>query len=242
MYVLAVETATLSGSVAIGKIESGKSKIIYSKRWFRQRSHGELLTASIEEGLSVAEIDANAIDLLALDIGPGSFTGIRVGLSVVKSLGYGVSRPIVPLSSMQVLAANVPVMSSKQPLVTLINAHKTQVYIANHSPKKDGWKMIGQPKAVAISNLDSLVKKKCICVGDGFEAIQDQLSSRLKSRLSRIPGHDDYPQAQTMVQLLVNKRLHSKSLRWDKVEALYIRASEAEEKLKAGLLKPLPPF
>ncbi len=242
MYVLAIETATLSGSLALGKLTDKDCDILFSKRWLRQRSHGELLTASIEEALSVAQISINDLSYIAVDIGPGSFTGIRIGTSVVKTLGYALKIPIVPIHSLQTLASAVSHLNRKVPLVVLVNAHKSQVYFAKFKPLKTGWKLVGQPKAISISQLEKHIPSKCLCIGDGYSVVAQTASKGLLSRLGREIGLDDYPQAQTMVRFLVSKKIQSKSLSWSELEALYIRQSEAEEKLKTGILKPLPSF
>lgn len=242
MYVLAIETATLSGSLALGKITDSECDILFSKRWLRQRSHGELLTASIEEALSVAQIGANDLSFIAVDIGPGSFTGIRVGMSVVKTLGYALNTPIVPIHSLQTIASSVCHVNRKTPLIVLVNAHKSQVYYAQFNPTKMGWKLVGKPKAIAIDKLEAKIVSKCLCVGDGYSVVAQVASKRLLSRLIREPDLDDYPQAQTMVRIMLNKKRQAQSLSWSKLEALYIRQSEAEEKLKTGILKPLPSF
>lgn len=242
MTVLAIETATLSGSVAIGRIAGNLSEVHFSKQWLRQRSHGELLTASLEEAFTVTGIAAKDIDLLCLDVGPGSFTGVRVGLATMKALGYGLNKPILAFSSLQILAEQVPLIQAKMPLICLLNAHKSQMYAAKFIVGSRGWRNSLRPQAIDQETLQKWVTGKSLCVGEGYKTFAESFGPRLKSRLVRALELMDYPSATTMVRLAAKGSWQKKTISWDQLEALYIRGSEAEEKLKAGVLKPLPSF
>lgn len=238
MILLGVETSTLQGSVALGKINAGKIEILFSKKWLRHRSHGELLTSSIEEALSLSEINIESVDGFCFSQGPGSFTGIRVGISAIKTLSYALKKPVFALSSLETLAHQVS--PGKTSLLALINAHKNQCYMSAFSATTTGWKTVIKPKALTLPALEKLVRKKFLCVGDGFDVFSPSMSKGLKSRLNRRADLKDYPEAETLVRyFLMNHKKH-KPLSWNSLEALYIRGSEAEEKLKSGLLKPLP--
>lgn len=238
MILLGVETSTLQGSVALGKMNEGKIEILFSKKWLRHRSHGELLTSSIEEALNLSEISIESVDGFCFSRGPGSFTGIRVGISAVKAFSYALEKPVYALSSLETLAHQVS--PEKTPLLALINAHKNQCYASTFLATAKGWKTAIKPKALTLPALEKLIRKKFLCVGDGFDVFFPSMSKGLKSRLNRRIELKNYPEAETLVRYFLANHKKHKPLSWNSLEALYIRGSEAEEKLRSGLLKPLP--
>lgn len=244
MILLGVETSTLQGSVAVGRLVADPQKIrievLFSKKWLRQRSHGELLTASIEEALKYSDITFENLNGFCLSIGPGSFTGIRVGMTAVKTLGYALEKPIYSFSSLDTLAQQVP--PERKSLLTLVNAHKSQVYAAKFTATKNKWKQVMKPSALTPDLLEKHIRTKILCVGDGYSALVEKLSKGLKSRLVRDSNLKDHPEAETLVRHALQNLDSVKPVSWKSIEALYIRGSEAEEKLKSGTLKPLPEF
>lgn len=242
MLILSIETSTPQGGVAVGTLSpNGQLDVLFAKSWLRQRSHGELLTSSIEEALATSGFQLSQVDLVAVSHGPGSFTGIRVGLNAAKTLCYSLKKPAVSFSSLELLAAQAP--SSKLDLLTIVNAHKNQCYAALFkATPKGGWKYSIKPRAVTVDALESLIKRKCLCVGDGYSVFAERLSPRLKARLSRENAFSDFPSAATLVRLAAMTYKKRKPVDWDSLKPLYIRGSEAEEKLMSGALKPLPEF
>lgn len=97
---LAIDTTTEVCSVALGN-----AKTCVTRQSTQANSHAKVVLQLIEEVLSEEGAQLNELDALALTIGPGSFTGIRIGLSVAQSLAYGAQLPIVCLTSLELLAA-----------------------------------------------------------------------------------------------------------------------------------------
>lgn len=126
MKILAIDTATDNLSVGI----SEDSKVLVQSRSTRKREHGSLLVPTIEKLLKKAKLTLNDIEAVAADIGPGSFTGLRIGLTVAKTLSYTLKIPLVGISSLDLAAMT---FKGDRPLVVpVINAGRGNVYASSY--------------------------------------------------------------------------------------------------------------
>ena len=89
--------------------------------------HSSYATKFIKDALDKAKIDANDIDSLYVVTGPGSFTGVRIGVTIAKTYGYLIKKDITPISSLKSLALSVP---NKETIMSIIPANKSSYYIA----------------------------------------------------------------------------------------------------------------
>lgn len=122
MNVLALDTSTELGSVAV--LGEGELRSEISAR-VRAR-HGETLLPLIEEALRLAKMERGAISLLAVGLGPGSFTGTRVGVATAKGLAVALGAPMVGVVSLRAMARGAP----GRLIVSAADAHKGEVYAA----------------------------------------------------------------------------------------------------------------
>lgn len=240
MFVLALETSTTQGSVALAEVDKNLCRFLFYKLWYRQKSHGEIVVSAIDEAFKMSQVHPEQLDACLISKGPGSFTGIRVGFSAIKPIAYNSNLPIYTANSLLLLASQVS--KQKLPVLSMINAHKSQCYVASFKPTARGLTPILKPQAVSPEKLEKKIKSPHICVGDGYDIFKDQLSPRLKKCLIREPLLTDSPNAQTLIQLLAKSPKSLQKSNWKALEPLYIRGSEAEEKLKSGLLRPLPEY
>jgi tRNA threonylcarbamoyladenosine biosynthesis protein TsaB len=125
MKILAIETSTMLGGIAIMDDLSG---LIAEVRLNVKSTHSERLMTEIAHVLKQAELKVSDIDVFAIAIGPGSFTGLRIGLSTVKGFSYATGKPIVSVPTLEALAWNYPYCS--YPVCTLLDARKKEVYAA----------------------------------------------------------------------------------------------------------------
>jgi tRNA threonylcarbamoyladenosine biosynthesis protein TsaB len=125
MKILAIETSTMLGGIAIMDDLSG---LIAEVRLNVKSTHSERLMTEIAHVLKQAELKVSDIDVFAIAIGPGSFTGLRIGLSTVKGFSYATGKPIVSVPTLEALAWNYPYCS--YPVCTMLDARKKEVYAA----------------------------------------------------------------------------------------------------------------
>jgi tRNA threonylcarbamoyladenosine biosynthesis protein TsaB len=225
MLVLAFDTSTAHGGVAIFR----DREILAHASWQRQGSHGENLTPQIQKCLEAAGIELAALDALAVGVGPGSFTGVRVAINAARSFAFALAKQVFAFDTAELIANGVN--RTNLPLLVMINAHKNQVFAATFAFSAGRWTrtsdLIARDPA---TGLVELVSEPHLCVGDGFDEYNDLIPDEVLRHLVRDPNVSDFPQPQTFAALVQN----SQPYEWKDIQALYIRESGAEEKLREG--------
>lgn len=227
MKILALETSTKMGSVALNSA---------SAYWEREKSHSEFVTFQVEKILQENQLTTNDLDALAVGIGPGSFTGIRVGLNIARALSYAHKKPVFACNSLLVIAWPL-IANINQPVAVLVNAFRNMVYFARYQIIDGTLVELTAPCAISPKNLSEFIQEPHITLGDGFSAYETQIASSLLPLLQRNSDFADFPHAKSLVELSQRAELKQQFFTWDHVVPLYIRASEAEEKLSQKLLK-----
>ena len=132
MATLCIETATEHGMVVVAR--DGES--LACARWRAAGRHGENLFAQIESALDEAEVSRSELSLIGVDVGPGKFTALRVGLATAKGLALGLDLPIVGVSSLRVLARSTDADPSLV-RVPVMNAYRGDVFAAAYRVEGD---------------------------------------------------------------------------------------------------------
>ena len=131
-YILNIETATKNCSVALAK----EGKTILCKEIAEEGySHAERLHVFIEEIIKEAGISLNDLSAIAVSQGPGSYTGLRIGVSAAKGLCFALGIPLIAVDTLQVLASQVNVTEGL--IIPMIDARRMEVYSAIFNPKFD---------------------------------------------------------------------------------------------------------
>lgn len=229
MITLALDTSTNRGGIAILKDRD----VLAARSWQREKSHSELVTSLIAECVEQAGLAFKDIKQIAVGKGPGSFTGIRIAINAARTLAYSLDVPVFAFDTGEILAAAVPV--GDKPLLTIVSAHKNLLYSSLFTPVNGHWEKQVGPEAWTLEQIGARVKTQHLCVGDAFAAFQELLPPTLANLLVRSHKLSDYPSAEVLGQMPLLPR--AKPLVWKEVQALYIRASEAEEKYREGLSK-----
>lgn len=174
MKILAVDTTGASGSVAL--LEDTRLIVdwtIHSAQTHNRRllKHIDLLLK--EPGWTLAQIDAFAVTL-----GPGSFTGVRIGVTTVKALAWAAGKPLVGFSSLDVLAA--PFGCSAHPVCPLIDGRKSEIYHALYRPDGRGLIRLVAPYGVdAPERILESIQEPTIFCGDGWPLCRDLFTKEL---------------------------------------------------------------
>lgn len=238
MIVLACETSTLLGSVALA--ENGQ--ILASEESFRQGSHSDTLHPFVQKVLDQAGKRISDIDLFASGIGPGSFTGIRISLNAVKAWAYSTKKNVFGLNSLHSLAlaahpANLSNEFKDLPIISMINAYKNMCYVATYRQENGALVEVKKPDVIRVQNMGDYITEKSIVCGDGYTTYSPYFSTTIQPLITRLPEISDDPHARTLAVLASQKA--SQSTHWSELLPLYLRASEAEENLKGIKYQPL---
>lgn len=241
MTILACETSTLLGSVAV--IKDGN--VLCKKELLRQGSHSEMLNTFIAECLTSSDLQLSNIDVFVTGLGPGSFTGLRISLNTIKTLGYVHHKPVWGCDSLLNLAfenkknlTNDSFLKSKK-ITSMINAYKNMVYIAEYDILKlsdSTYELIENKPAqvVRVQELDRFITENTWTVGDGFDVYEKYFSENLKSKCLRLQNSSDHPTAESLGLIASIAKNQPLFYTWEKLVPIYLRASEAEE-VKAGI-------
>lgn len=127
MYVLAIDTALTACSVAVLNGES--DTIVAGDSVYMERGHAEALVPIVEQVMRDAGLDFSELDRVVATVGPGSFTGLRVGLSAARGFALVARRPVVGVSTLAALAAPFLAMDDSLPVVSAIDARHDHVFL-----------------------------------------------------------------------------------------------------------------
>ena len=126
--ILALETSSSICSVSL-KTNNLETSVFRSKS---ENNHGVIIFDFIEAALKEARISKSELDFIAFSSGPGSFTGLRIGCSVAQGLGYGLNIPILPISSLQILAQQMINQKNLKNISVILDAHMEELYIRQY--------------------------------------------------------------------------------------------------------------
>jgi len=225
MKILAIETATLMGGVALTTQEGVQAEYRLNVR----STHSEQLMPSVDRVLKASNISLQEIDAFAVSIGPGSFTGLRIGLSTAKGFAIVTGRPILPVSTLEALAYGLPF--STHPICPLLDARKGEVYTALF--QFNGTKNIQRlwdDRVMTPSALLSRIKQPTLFLGNGIHLLNEALLNALGNLAILTPMHLWLPSAIHIAELAREKWNSGQIDPSLPIVPRYIRRSEAEIK------------
>jgi tRNA threonylcarbamoyladenosine biosynthesis protein TsaB len=225
MKILAIETSTMLGGIAIVDENSG---LIAETRLNVKTTHSERLMTAVQNTLSQSEISLDDIDAFAIATGPGSFTGLRIGLSTVKGLSYATAKPLVTVPTLEAFAWNFPF--SMYPVCLMLDARKKEVYSAVFKWKNGGFIRILKEMSIKPADLLTELKGNVIFAGEGVLIYKDQIITILKERAIIASPEKMVPSPANVAMLGLLKAIKGDYADPSKAVPLYIRKSEAELK------------
>ena len=220
MLILGIETATPQVSVALG----GHEGVIGLLELARGRRHAETLAPAIEFLAMQTDIRLDEIGVVAVDVGPGLFTGMRVGLATAKALAQALRVPMIGLSSLDLLA--FPHRRSERVVVPVVDARKGEIFYAMYRQVPGGLQQVAPPQVATVDDLvaDLLARsQETLCVGDGALRYRAEICDGFRCEFA----DEAFPSAGPLVQLA-----HAKALReeWSQpadIHPLYLRPPDA---------------
>ena len=226
MKILGVDTATRTCSVAVCIDDSLASEI----NLFRRQTHSRHLLEMIHQAVSMSGEKLRDLDGFAVVRGPGSFTGLRIGLSCVKGLAYALGKPVVGVSSLEVLAFQAAggYHDPSLQICALLDARKHEVYyslfeIREGNPVQKGGDMVCRPE-----NLAGRIAGRCLFTGDGAMLYRDLLEDLFGDSAVFTPPTLNYIRAHTAAAVALPRFAECRE---DALAALvprYVRKSDAE--------------
>jgi len=227
MTILAVDSCSCVATGAILRDGVLAAEFIINDK----KTHSVKLLPHIESMLSSVDMTYNDIDCFAVTIGPGSFTGQRIGTATVKALAHAVNKPVIGVSSLESMAYNVPFFDGI--ICPIMDARREQVYTGTY--KFEGGKLvtIEKDRAIALSELLNEVKnQKVIFTGDGVPVFNEIIKQALCDNAHFAPPHLLHLRGGSVAMCAYNK---DDATTYEKLTPLYLRMSQAERELKNKL-------
>ena len=225
MNILAVDTTTFAGSVALLR----KTKLLGEFNIDSHATYSERLLPAVDFILKAHNLKIKDMDGFALAVGPGSFTGIRIGLSTVKSFSYASGKPVAAVSTLKALAWKLRFPSSRL-LCPILDAKKGEIFASLYESKESQLQEIIPQGAYSPDHFFSLLPAHRIIffIGNGTDAYREKIFKYFKdkARFSR-----QSPFIANEIGLLGYELLRKKrGVSAQQLEPLYFRKSQAEEK------------
>lgn len=222
MKLLAIDTATEACSAALwleGEVQE--------RFELAPRRHTSLILPMVQALLADAELSLAQLDAIAVDRGPGSFTGVRIGAGVVQGLAYAVDLPVVPVSSLATLAQAVWQTLRHDNVLALIDARMQELYWACYEFHQQEMQLLGEERVSPLEQVKLANESNVYCVGSGSRQYQEQLQSR--SGFQVLPDSTyDFPHAAVLAQLGVNAYARNEMISADLLEPIYLRNQVAQ--------------
>lgn len=215
MKILSISTSSNIASVSI----SENDDCILELNINNNKTHSETLMPLIDELFRTANLKLSDIDAIACDVGPGSFTGIRIGISSVKAIAESLSIPVIGVSSLEALAYNIQDIDCKT-ICSLIDARNNQVYCGIFDK---GYHLLEDYMADDINKVLETLQKcdNILFVGDGAITHKNLLN------ITYFP-YDNVIHSKNIAKCAYNKFKNNDTKTADFIMPLYLRKSQAE--------------
>lgn len=221
MKLLAIETATPASSIAIGEDERLLGLSVNVDR----RGHVGFLMPAIDFVLSRAGWQPSDIDIVAVDVGPGPYTGLRAGIATAQAFAAAIGAPMVTMSSLTVIALRAA--TGRRRIWPVVDMRRSQFAVAPFQPLPGGVAPDGSPEVVDPRDFKALLQSEpqdSLVVGDWQSLPEDTRRDLHRVRW----GRPRYPSAETMLEIAVMRANNGKLTDADDVRPVYMREPDVD--------------
>ena len=222
MNILGIETSTKTGSVAIVS-EDG---VVAQYSLNIEVTHSERLMSTVDRVLKDTGLVVHDLGGFSVAIGPGSFTGLRIGLSTVKGLALATGKPIAAVPTLQALAWNLPY--SLYPVCPLLDARKNEVYAALYRFAGTALVQVLPETAISIVKLAEKISEKVVFTGEGSRIYRSGIQEMFGERAVFAPHSAILPSGAKVAEIGLDMIKSGRQAEPDRLTPLYIRRPEAE--------------
>lgn len=232
MRILGIDTSTMAASVAV--IEDNQLVCEYTIN--TKKTHSQKLMPMIENILKESDLNINDIDLIGICVGPGSFTGLRIGMATAKAIAHVNNIPIVGVTSLEMLAANMNLCDKK--ICSILDAQRNQVYTAKFEYIGNRLVQINDTDVLEIDKLINEISSSeddYILIGEAVYKYEEKLKD-IENISIPSPSHN-VTKASSLCSIALEKYNQGENIEsCYTINPMYIRKSQAEvqydEKMK----------
>jgi tRNA threonylcarbamoyladenosine biosynthesis protein TsaB len=223
VLILGIDTATDQVGCAIGSQEG----VVAQQHLLAPRRHAETLAPQIESLCSLAEVPLAKIGAVAVDVGPGLFTGLRVGFTTAITLATSLEVPMIGLTSLDLLAHAAHL--TDRLVAAAVDARRGEVFAALYQPVPGGVQQVSEPTVIRPEELASELQarnEECLLVGDGAARHRDVFAEVDHARLG---GPElAHPSAAVLVALAHPRAMREEFVTPRELAPLYLREPDAQ--------------
>ena len=223
MRILGIDTSSKFLSIALGRDDD----IIMEENYLLDRQHSSLLVPKIDELLKKSGLSIKAVDAFIVGLGPGSFTGLRIGVSTVKGFGIACGKPCIGVPSIDALAFNAP--ADAEFIVPVIDAKRGQVYSAMY--KKERGRVIKKAGyfLMPITGLMKKVRYPAVFLGDALGLYSREIKDLNKESVF-LKEENWYPRAGNLIKLGIKNIKKSGKIGLNKLKPIYLYPKDCQVK------------
>jgi len=222
MLVLGIDTSTTTGGVAL----VSETQLIANYQLDVTVTHSARLFPALYAVLHDAQLTLDKLDGIAVALGPGSFTGLRIGIAAAKSLAYLNKIPLVGIPTLDALA--FPLNQSNQLVCAILDALRGEIYTALYQTSNGRIEKVIEDTITTIPELVKQITQPCIFTGNGIVKHQSELKSNLAGEALFAPMNLQVVLPSSIAVLGIDKLAHGVSDDPLKLEPRYLRRPEAE--------------
>jgi len=229
LNILCVDSSTEACSVAVLS-QNEKQQIVTDQYMFAPREHTAKILPTVQAVLQEAGLRLADIDVIAYGRGPGSFTGVRIGISIAQGLAYGIEKPMVGISTLQAMAQQAYKEEQVSDVYAAIDARMGEVYFAHYQLNNELMVLVDQEVVIKPDELLALalnVAENSVLVGSGWAAYPQLMEYFNASRKLDI----EYPSAKQMLDQALYCVEHSLTVLPELATPVYLRDKVTWKKL-----------
>ncbi len=224
MLIFGTDTCCMAATAALLDESRLLGQIVINHK----KTHSQKMMPQVEFLFDQTEINASEVDCFAAAIGPGSFTGVRIGVATVKAMAQAFNKPCVGVSTLHALANNVSVFSGI--VCPILDARRGQVYNALFLGGKD-LERICEDRALEMKTLLEELKKRdenVIFCGDAIEVYRGEILNELGDRAVFAQPMQSMNLAASVAQIALDMAKKGETVSYNQLKPEYIRLSQAE--------------
>jgi tRNA threonylcarbamoyladenosine biosynthesis protein TsaB len=220
--ILAIDTSTEACSVALFYHNEITHDFVVSAR-----DHTKQILPMVDKLLKQSDCSLSQVDAIAFGQGPGSFTGVRIGIGVAQGLALGIDKPMIGVSTLMTLAQGVYRTQNATNVIAAIDARMNEVYLGQYHYSNEQWHEVIPECVIApekvIEKVDHILNDS-YCAGTGWQTYPNMMNNIKQSDIL-------LPHAQDLVVLANNKWQKSEIINVEDVEPTYLRNEVTWKKL-----------
>lgn len=227
MNILAIDASGLSGSVAY----ISDYKLVGEYYICHKLTHSQTIMPMLEHLKSMIGLELDKIDAIAVTSGPGSFTGIRIGVATAKAMALAIGVPIIGIPTLDVMANNMTFTDKL--ICPIMDARRNQVYTSLYKWEESTLQRVEEYLAIPIDELlEKVSDKEVIFLGDGVDVLRSQIVDKMGEKAHFAPSFLHMQRASVLAHLACLAYERGETEDADAFVPMYLRKSQAERELE----------